>query len=263
MQVSSTEIIVITTLATFIFSLAPTFVVIYFRTNNKLKIKAFEERYNMQLKFNAAILKTQIEVQEQTMQTIATDLHDNIGQLMSLTALTLSSIKLSEIDKSEEKINNSLSLLHKSIKELRDLAKLLQGEQLVETGLGKAIKQELDRLKSINCYKLKVKNQLLTINFSSPNKDLIILRLFQEIINNIIKHAKASRIDIKAFLRNEILYLHIAEDGIGFDYEAIKRQRKGIGLHSIHKRIEMINGKIQIDSGRSNGTLITIEIPYP
>jgi len=262
MQFSSTEIIVIIILATLIFLMAPIFLLIYIKTYNALKIKDLEEKQNMQLKFDAEILKTQIEVQEQTMQTIATDLHDNIGQLLSLTTLTLSSIKITETEKTEKKIGTSLTLLHKSIKELRDLAKLMQGEQLVAAGLGQAIKQELDRLRTISGYKLRVKNQLLANTVSSPKKDLIILRLLQEIINNIIKHASATQVDINTSVMNEVLYLHVAENGVGFNYEEIKQQRKGLGLCSIHKRVEMINGQIKIDSNPT-GTSITIEIPYP
>lgn len=222
-----------------------------------------EEKSLMSQRFESELLKTHLEVQEQTMQTIAADLHDNIGQLLSLTTLTLNSINLKEPEKSEKKINTSLDLVNKSIKELRDLAKLLQGEQIVESGLGKAIKQEFDRLKRISSYKLKVKNQLLDLTVSSPNKDLIILRLLQEIINNIIKHSKATNIEINTSLINDTLHLNVVENGIGFNYEEIQNQKKGIGLYSIHKRVEMINGKIYIDSSLSLGTKITIEIPYP
>lgn len=263
MQFSSTEVIIIIVLATIIFLLAPLSLLIYIKSYNSLKVKDLEEKHNMQLKFDAEILKTQIEVQEQTMQTIATDLHDNIGQLLSLISLTLNSINIIETEKSEKKISTSLNLLHKSIKELRDLAKLLQGEQLVKTGLGRAIKQELNRLRRISGYHLKVKNQLLAIKVSSPNKDLIILRLLQEIINNIIKHAKATHIEINAFLKNDMLHLSVTENGIGFDYEEIKNQKRGIGLYSLYKRVEMIAGEIQINSCTTRGTLITIEIPYP
>lgn len=263
MQFSSTEIIIFITLATFIFLLAPLFLLIYIKAYNTLKEKGNEERLNMQLKFDEELIKTQIEVEEQTMQTIATDLHDNIGQLLSLTALTLSSIKLTETEKSEKKISNSLSLLHKSIKELRDLAKLLQGEQLVETGLGIAIKQELDHLRILTGYKLKVKNELIAIEVSSPNKDLIILRLLQEIINNIIKHAKANRVEVNVLLMNDILNLNVIDNGVGFNYEEIKNQKKGIGLYSIAKRVKMIDGQIQIDTSPLKGTIINIEIPYP
>lgn len=254
------SVIIFISITFFIIVIGLVFLVGLYYHRRKLHI---EEKKTMNQKFEAEILKTHIEVQEQTMQTIATDLHDNIGQLLSLTTLTLNSINLKESENSEKKINTSLDLVKKSIKELRDLAKLLQGEQIVESGLGKAIKQELDRLKRVSSYKLKVKNQLLDLAVSSPNKDLIILRLLQEIINNIIKHSKATDIEINTALTNDTLHLKVAENGIGFNYEEVKSQKKGIGLYSIHKRVEMINGKIHIDSNLSVGTTIIIEIPYP
>jgi len=263
MQFTSTEVIIIIILATFIFLLAPLFLLIYIGAYNVRKKKDLEEKRNMQLEFESELLKTQIEVQEQTMQTIASDLHDNIGQLLSLTALTLSSINLQEPQKLEKKVSESIGLVNSSIKELRGLAKLMNGELIVQTGLGKAIKQEIDRLKKIGTYKIKVKNELLDIEISSPNKDLIVLRLLQEIINNIIKHAQASHIEIEVYMINDLLYLSVKDNGIGFDYETAKTQNKGIGLSSIHNRIKMIDGKINIQSNSSDGTLTTIEIPYP
>jgi len=217
----------------------------------------------MNQNFESELLKTHLEVQEQTMQTIATDLHDNIGQLLSLTTLTLNSVNLKDVKRSEEKIATSLSLVNKSIKELRDLAKILQGEQLLETGLGNALQQELDRLERIGGYELKVNNRLIDSSTSSPKKDLIILRLLQEIINNIIKHAAATCIEIDVHLTGEHLFLSVTENGVGFDYEQVKKQNRGIGLYSIHKRIEMIAGNIQISRLNPNGTIIAIEIPYP
>ncbi|MFA6276910.1 MAG: ATP-binding protein [Pedobacter sp.] len=263
MQFTPTEVIVIIILATFIFLLAPLFLLIYIGAYNGRKKKDLEEKRNMQLEFEAELLKTQIEVQEQTMQTIASDLHDNIGQLLSLTALTLSSINLKEPQKIEKKVAESIGLVNSSIKELRGLAKLMNGELIVQTGLGKAIKQEIDRLKKIGSYKIKVKNELLDNEISSPNKDLIVLRLLQEIINNIIKHAQASHIEIEVYIHNDLLYLTVKDNGIGFNYETAKTQNKGIGLSSIHNRIKMIEGKITINSNPNYGTLTTIEIPYP
>ncbi len=222
-----------------------------------------QEKNLMNQNFESELLKTHLEVQEQTMQTIATDLHDNIGQLLSLTTLTLNSVNLNDVKRSEEKIATSLSLVNKSIKELRDLAKILQGEQLLETGLGNALQQELDRLERIGGYELKVNNQLIDSATSSPKKDLIILRLLQEIINNIIKHAEATCIEIDVHLKGEHLFLSVTENGVGFDYEQVKKQNRGIGLYSIHKRIEMITGNIQISPRNPNGTIIAIEIPYP
>ncbi len=254
------SVIILISLVFFVVAIGLVLLVAMYNRRRKLH---FEEKNVMNQKFESELLKSQIEVQEQTMQTIASELHDNIGQLLSLTSLTLNSINLKETEKSGQKITTSLDLLKKSIQELRDLAKLLQGEQIVEMGLGKAIKQELDRLKRIGNYKIKVNNQLLDSEIFSPQKDLIILRLLQEIINNIVKHAQATHIEVNLTLTNETLRLVVIENGIGFDYELIKNQKKGLGLYSIHKRVEIINGKIQINSGQTTGTTITIKIPYP
>ncbi|MEE1946156.1 ATP-binding protein [Pedobacter sp. KR3-3] len=255
----STAIILISILF-FIIALGLVFLVGIYNQRRKLHV---EEKRFLNQKFDAELLKTQIEVQEQTMQTIAADLHDNIGQLLSLTTLTLGSIDINAKEKAQKKVNDSLSLVNKSIQELRELAKLLQGEQIVALGLGHALQQECDWLKRTKAYKLQFNNQLVGLDLNSPNKDLIILRLVQEIFNNIIKHAQAKHIAVEANLNDGILYLNVKEDGIGFDYESIKKASPGMGLASLQKRIALINGVIDIYSEPKLGTSITIEIPYP
>ena len=98
----------------------------------------------MKLTFDTELIKTQMEIREQTMQTIGADLHDNIGQLLSLTSLTLSSVGLDDKDKAREKIDAALDLTLKSIKEMRLLGKLRHGEQLIGLGLAEAIRQEIN-----------------------------------------------------------------------------------------------------------------------
>lgn len=250
-------------LASLVFLLMPIFLLMYIRSYNRHKKNHIVEKQNMQQKFESEILKTHIEVQEQTMQTIATELHDNIGQLLSLTTLTLNSIKIPDNEKATEKVNNSLSLVNKSIKELRELAKILHGEQIVESGIGNAIEQEINWLKRVGGYSLSINNGLLDVKILSPDKDLIILRLLQEIINNIIKHAKATSIQIDTCLKDDKLLLTVKENGIGFNYDEAKDKKTGLGLASIQKRIEMIKGKIDVNSALEKGTSIFIEIPYP
>ena len=254
------QVVILITLIFFTIVLGLIFLV---TLNNKRKKLFLKEKQLLHQKFESELLKTQIEVQEQTMQTIAADLHDNIGQLLSLTTLTLGSIQILDDEKAENKVASSLELVNRSIRELRELAKLLQGEQLIMNGLGNAIEQEINWLKRTQAYQLKVDNQLMAVEVSSPQKDLIILRLLQEIITNIIKHAQATTIAINTQLIEGNLQFTVIENGIGFDYEAIKNQRKGLGLYSINKRVEMINGEIVIDSAEQAGTKISIQIPYP
>lgn len=241
----------------------PIFLLLYIRSYNKHKKNHFLEKQNMQQKFESEMLQARVEVQDQTMQSIATELHDNVGQLLSLTTLTLNSVNLSDEIKAKKKIENSLELVNKSIKELRELAKLLHGEQLVENGIGHAIDQEISWLSKSGAYTIKVNNTLAGSGHSSPDKDLIILRLLQEIINNIIKHAQATEIQIDAHLKTGTLSLIVQENGVGFNPDEIKAKKSGMGLNSIYKRIEMINGKLILNSAPGEGTSISIEIPYP
>ncbi|MFD2582867.1 sensor histidine kinase [Pedobacter vanadiisoli] len=250
-------------LASLVFLLMPIFLLLYIRSYNRHKKNHFLEKLNMQQKFESEMLQTRVEVQDQTMQSIATELHDNVGQLLSLTTLTLNSVNLNDAEKAKKKIDNSLSLVNKSIKELRELAKLLHGEQLVENGIGHAIHQEINWLNKTGAYELKINNQLLDVQVTSPDKDLIILRLLQEIINNIIKHAQAKHIQIDSYLEKNALHLRVRDNGVGFDPNEIKVKKSGMGLNSIYKRIEMINGKLALNSAPGEGTSISIEIPYP
>lgn len=263
MQNETTKIAVLVAISTLVFLLMPVFLILYIRSYNRHKKNHFLEKQNMQQRFESEILQTRIEVQDQTMQSIATELHDNVGQLLSLTTLTLNSVNLNDVPKAKKKIENSLSLVNKSIKELRELAKLLHGEQLVENGLGHAIDQEINWLNKAGTYDLQTNNKLLDSELVSPDKDLIILRLLQEIINNIIKHAHATHIQIDSYLENDALHLKVTENGVGFDPEEMKTKKSGMGLNSIYKRIEMINGKLALNSAPDKGTSIAIEIPYP
>lgn len=263
MQEQTTQITILVIISTIIFLLMPVVLVFYIKISIKYRKNHVIEKETMKQKFDAELLQTHIEVQDQTMQSIATELHDNVGQLLSLTTLTLNSVDLDHVEKARKKIENSLGFVNDSIKELRELAKILHGEQIVANGIGHAIEQEINWLNKSGVYELNVNNQLINLETSAPDKDLIILRLLQEIINNIIKHAKATSINIDSSYKNGILFLNVVENGIGFEVEKIKKARTGMGLNSIYKRVEMINGQLKLNSSPNQGTTILIEIPYP
>ncbi len=244
------------------FLIAAGLVFLVFTYNKRRKIHAIEKE-SLKKTYETILLKTQIEVQEQTMQTIASNLHDNIGQLLSLTNLTLSSVNIDDKEKASKKIDSSTELVNKSIKELRELAKLLQGEKLLEKGIGFALEQEVDWLKKSEIYQINFTNKLKEHIEISPEKDLIILRLFQEIVNNIIKHAQATEITISLIQQQENLLISIEENGVGFNYQDVSKNSSGLGLHTIEKRVKLINGTFQVDSSIGKGTQITLIIPYP
>lgn len=253
-------LIIITTL---IFLIAPIFIVAYIFIYNGRKRKHIEEKIQMKLTFEAEIVKTQLEVQEQTMQTIGADLHDNIGQLLSLTSLTLNSIELADIAKAKQKIDASIDLTLRSIKEMRLLGKLLQGDQLIVLGLAEAIRYEISWLERSGKFVISYLQDDELPAAGNPDKDLILFRIVQEVLNNIIKHAGATQIGIKLGYAEGILQLNINDNGVGFDVDNLPVEQRGMGLQNIQKRAAIIGGEAAIISNPGAGTNITISIQYP
>lgn len=213
--------------------------------------------------FQNILIQTQLEVQEQTMQTIGADLHDNIGQLLSLTSLTLGAIELAGLPEEQAQINSAIELTGRSINELRLLGRLIQGTQLVDMGLTEAIAQEALRLERTGRYKVVYKRDGEGLSVDISDKDLIIFRVVQETINNIIKHAGASQITIVLSLESGVLFLSVADNGQGFDAEKLNEMQKGMGLSNMSKRVNLAGGRLEINSQTGEGTTVHIFIPYP
>jgi hypothetical protein len=261
MQISSKEIISLIGLTSIIFLIAPTFLIVYVLSYNRRKKKHQEETMLMQKNYETELLKTQMEVQEQTLKTVAYDLHDNIGQLLSLTTITLSSINLNDSEKTAGKIALIEDLTLRSIKEVKALSRLLHGEEIVSRGLKSAIEFELEWLKRSDKFRIIFDHNMPVYNIDSA-KETILFRLFQEIINNIIQHAKATEININLETTTDSLRLTISDDGIGFNVDEILNRKAGMGLHNIMKRSAMINGTASIISTPLKGATITINVPY-
>ena len=248
---------------TLVFLIAPAFLLIYVNQYNKRKKRHIEEKEMMKLTFESEIAKTNLEVQEQTMETIGRELHDNIGQLLSLVSQTLNSVKLEEPEKARQKIDSAVDFTMLSIKELRQLGKLLQGEQLIGLGLCEAIRQMINWIEKSGQYLVNYDIEGEQPAQNNPDKDLILFRILQEVFNNIIKHSKASEINIKLTYGQGGIRLQVIDNGAGFDINHLQEDQKGMGLLNIQKRAEIVGGEISIQSQPGEGTCIEIFIPYP
>ena len=260
MQAANNEIKVIIILSTLAFLLAPAFLLLYIRSYNRRKKDHLTEKQTLQQEYEADLLRTQLEVQEQTVKTIAADLHDNIGQLLSLTSLTLGSITVAD-QKTAAKLDDSQQLVRRSIRELRQLANLLHGEKIIENGLVDAIKYEVEWLKKSGTYEVSFDNFIEEKHEITAEKSLILFRLLQEVINNIIKHAGATRINISLNQIQHHILLSITDNGIGFNPE--KASKAGMGLSNLLRRTKSIQGELDIISAPDEGTTIAVKVPYP
>lgn len=238
------------------------FLVMILVYNNRRK-KALKEKEMMQQQFKAELLQTEFEVQEQTRKNLAADLHDNIGQLLSLTNVTLASINTSDKEKAEQKITDIRELVTRSIRELRQLSKIIHGEQLIQQGLLKTIEQEITWLERNGHYSVEFIHDLPDFDNNTVDKDLFVYRLLQESINNIIKHSGANRIRIELIYKEPLLHLTVTDNGVGFNADAKLAQQGGLGLLNMQKRVGLLNGSMQVHSEENKGTTITFSIPYP
>lgn len=218
------------------------------------KIKALHEQ---------TLLQTQLEIQEQTLKNISQEIHDNIGQVLSLVKININTMNCDEPDLLQGKIDDSKILISKAIQDLRDLSRSLNTDYVVEMGLARSIEYELELIKKTGSFET-----LFSIEGNpyrlEQQKELILFRIVQEVLHNIIKHAKASLITVALQFEPEKFVLTVADNGIGFDISGLKENNyagTGLGIRNMHNRAKMINTDFIINSDLTKGTTITLTIP--
>jgi signal transduction histidine kinase len=262
MQIFSTELAFYIALASVIFLIAPVSLIVFVMLYNNRKKRHEQEKEWLRTNFENELLRSQIEVQEQTMQNFASNLHDNIGQLLSLLVITLSTIKADQPGRIPQKVDSASQLAKRAIKELRQLSRVMYGQELIRMGIGEAIAFELDYLITAGLHTIHFKNNY-TSKAGQTDKDIILFRIFQELLNNTVRHAEATSIDVSIDQDEKQLELTIKDNGKGFNEKDLQKEKKGMGLFNIRKRVALIAGEIDIISSPGNGTEIKIVTPYP
>ena len=217
------------------------------------------EVHELTMRYEKTLLQSQLEIQEQTFRNISQEIHDNIGQVLSLAKLNLNTLQPSL---HSEKITVTEELLGKAIADLRDISKSLNTEKIGESGLAKAIQMELDIIGRITNLKYFFNGE----NFESHlSKEVstIIFRIVQELLNNIVKHAQASEIIVTLTSNHQHTTIEISDNGKGFEQEKLDLLTTGIGLGNIQQRCRLINGKCTIHSKKGAGTNVSITIQHP
>jgi signal transduction histidine kinase len=223
---------------------------LYIQKIKKYNAVIYENQINFQKTLNTTILETQ----NQLLQNISQDLHDDAGQQLTVINFQLENLKLDFPDYKLDIISESVANLSQS---LRQISHSLNPNWLEKNGLFTAIKTEIIRIQ---------KNNLLTIFSRIPEKtnqdftndeQIVLYRIFQEIINNILKHAKASKIEIY-ITNNPKLELKIIDDGLGFDYQKAISNAQTLGIQNMIKRTEIIDYSIQFLSDIGKGSIIIV-----
>lgn len=216
----------------------------------------------MRLNYDRELFKAQLEIQEQTFQYISQEIHDNVGQFLSLAKLNLNTLDLENKDVLNEQVGRSTDLLTQALDDLRDLSKSLSSDLIKNVGLNKAIELQIGQLQKIGSYHV-VFDVKGNYHYLDEQKEIILFRILQEAINNIIRHSFAREVIVLLCCIDNNVKLYIQDDGEGFDTSFVDKNKKttSSGLNNMRKRARLINAELQIESAPGMGTKITITAP--
>ncbi len=228
----------------------------------KRRLQYLGEKEQLKVKYEKEILESKLDIQEQTFKNISQEIHDNIGQILSLAKITIVTMDCNDQQSMEEKISTSSELIGKAITDLRNLSRSLNADSILRMGLIRSIEYELDLIKRTGKYDA---NLLQEGDFYRlPQKhELILFRIFQETLNNVFKHAKATEINMKIIYNSANFIMHIADNGIGFNASGVNLNPvlPATGISNITNRAGVIGADIKIYSEEGKGTSIIITLP--
>lgn len=230
----------------------------YFRFKRNAHIT---ETKFLQQAFAEQLLQVQLEVQEQTRLYIAEELHDNVGALASLIKINLKLLSLTkEPTRFAEILEQSQTHIKNLILDVKQISVSLHTDRLSQLRIGEAIYLEVQRIEKLG---------LFTINFTIegedirlPNeKQIILFRVCQELLHNIVKHAQPSTVWVTIIFTTNTLEITIIDNGTGFNIEAASKKNNSSGLINLYKRAKVMGGTLYLTSNVTSGTHCNIKIP--
>jgi len=235
-----------------------TLIIVFFVVFQKRKNKLILDKIKQQQEFEEEISNTQIEIQEQTLKNIGQELHDNIGQLLSVANMQLS-IMTSVVDETiKDQFIETKDVVKESLREVRELSKSLNTDVINNKGFQESIQNEIDRLNRLEIFNanLSIKGDKELIQ--NQKDSIIIFRIFQEFLSNTIKYAEANNFQVNIHYLDDKLIMTAIDDGKGFDQNKVE---KGAGLINMESRAKLIKANYKLESALNQGT--TLEVVYP
>lgn len=245
---SREQVILMIVVFTALFFIVVFLVVILMVINNKNRAKHRAEMAELELKHMTEVNQAEREATAQTMTHIGRELHDNVGQLLTVSKMGLSLV-VDATENPDSRLGESLNAVKESIKEVRRLGRSLNTDNWQDKSLASAIEEEAVRLERIGLCKVHL--QLIEEEEDlAGDVKIVLYRTFQEVVSNALKHSACELLTIK-FQNKPELKLSIADNGSGFD---IEQAVAGAGLGNIKRRCELIGFEAELQSIAGQGS---------
>jgi two-component system, NarL family, sensor kinase len=222
--------------------------------------QAARENQELETRYKQQLMQARLEIQEQTLTYLAEEIHDHVGQILSLARIQLSSFREGEaID--FPLLHDARENVARSLQDLRSLTKAMHSGHVRSFNIRKAVDEEVQRITRSGIVAVSVTSEGDEHSIGD-DKQLILFRIIQECLNNCLKHARATNVNIGFVWAPAQLRIRVRDDGQGFDAEHALRLKGGLGLQNILNRARLTGGTSAIHSVPGEGTTVTVQVPY-
>ncbi len=246
-------------IAIIVLLIAATFILVLVTYANKRKNLFLREQENLRLLFQQQLLQSRLEMQEQTFNSISREIHDNVGQVLSLAKVQVN-IMEQQGSYNESLLSDIKESVSKAMDDLRDIARSLNSDRIRLYSLPEMVKHELQRIQRLGT----IKTFFFTdgaVRSLGEHEKLIVFRIIQESLQNILKHAAGTAIEVSCRYSETGFTCSIMDNGKGFDHQLLQ-QDQGLGLQNMYNRAALIGATLNVTSVIGKGTTITIDLPY-
>jgi len=199
--------------------------------------------------------------QEQERQRIAADLHDAVNPLLSAAKLNIEAVRdRVNCDAEKKNLADIEALLAKAMHEIKDISVNLMPSTLRDFGLSYTLQDYCHKIFTGGTPTIDLNIHGLQKRLDKPI-EIMLFRIVQELLNNAVKHADATQVDIQLIAHQHSIILMVEDDGKGFHSTAKELANKGFGIQNVRSRVMSLGGVMDIDSAKDRGTIITVEIP--
>jgi len=235
------------------------FVIWIFIAFQKRKNKLLVEQIEAEKRYERELATSQLEIQEQTFKNIGWELHDNIGQLLSVLSIQLNMILLKAPRTIQKQLKDTSDVLGNTIQEVRNLSKTLNNEVVNKNGLIRSLEIEVERFN-----RLKYLEAFIQVNgkvrYISTEHEILIFRMYQEFLSNVMKHSKAKNLSVTLNFNANDLEIIAEDNGLGFD---TSQKTESSGLQTIKGRAALLSAKYSLTSVINNGTKLVLLYTFP
>ncbi len=206
-----------------------------------------------------AKINAEITTLENERKRIASDLHDEVGPLLSAVKLQINHLDISAGGQQKELVEKSSLYIDDVIKKMREISNDLLPNILVRRGLPAAAEDFISKVTHSTPLQVTFENDLK--ERIGLEKEVNLYRIIQEVVHNTLKHAKASRLKIRISQQDGMIVVATADDGVGLPENIHQRKEAGLGLLNLQSRTDVMGGEFNCKSAPGKGTSYLFEIP--